>query len=112
MTGKSDKELFPSFYPEADENRVSSTFWDDFTIADAFGADAIKDTFNRAFGGWKSDYRYVTELAVVMNKKCWSWYRKNDVYGLLYHDLYYKVRDYAYSKFKGPEIEHYFKVTD
>ena len=26
-----------------------TTFWDDFTIAEAFGIDAIRDTFNRAF---------------------------------------------------------------
>lgn len=111
MTGKPDKELFPSFYPEADENRVSSTFWDDFTIADAFGVAAVQDTFNRAFRSWKSDYKYVTELAVVMNKKCWFWYGRRDDLGIIYHDLYFKVRDFA-SRYKGEAAEHYFKVTD
>lgn len=35
---------------------MQTTFWQDFTIADAFGIDAIKDTFNRAFKEWKDNY--------------------------------------------------------
>ena len=31
-----------------------TTFWDDFSIADAFGMVAIKDTYRRAFNEWKS----------------------------------------------------------
>lgn len=30
-----------------------TTFWMDFSIADRFGAAAVKDTFNRAFAEWK-----------------------------------------------------------
>ena len=32
-----------------------TTFWEDFTIADYFGKDAIQDTYNRAFKEWKSN---------------------------------------------------------
>ena len=71
MTGKSDKDLFPCAYPEWDEKRVSSTFWDDFTIADAFGTTAVRDTFDRAFREWSSNYRMLTELSVVLNHKLW-----------------------------------------
>lgn len=56
------------------ENEFSTTFWDDFSIADAFGVGAIKDTYNRAFKEWKSDYRYLTDLVIVLNHKCWYWY--------------------------------------
>ena len=34
-----------------------TTFKNDFTIADKFGASAVKDTFNRAFNEWKNNYR-------------------------------------------------------
>lgn len=34
-----------------------TTFWDDFSIADNFGIDAICDTYNRAFQEWKTDYK-------------------------------------------------------
>lgn len=36
ITGRSDKDLFVCFYPEWQEKRVSSTFWDDFSIADLY----------------------------------------------------------------------------
>lgn len=49
-----------------------TTFWDDFSIADNFGIDAVCDTYNRAFQEWKTDYKYLTELVMVLNWKIWS----------------------------------------
>lgn len=43
--------------------KPKTTFWQDFSIADRFGADAVKDTFNRAFAEWKTDHVYLTELS-------------------------------------------------
>ena len=34
-----------------------TTFYSDFSIADNFGIDAVKDTYKRAFKSWKSDYK-------------------------------------------------------
>ena len=39
-----------------------TTFYSDFSIADNFGIDAVKDTYKRAFKNWKSNYKYLTEL--------------------------------------------------
>lgn len=36
----------PYAYPY--EDGFSTTFWSDFSIADPFGKDAVRDTFNRA----------------------------------------------------------------
>ena len=44
-----------------------TTFYMDFTIADHFGIEAIKDTFNRAFEEWKTDYKYLTFLVLNLN---------------------------------------------
>jgi len=112
QTGKADKELFPSFYPDADEHRVSSTFWDDFSIADHFGDAAIRDTYRRAFAGWKSDYRYLTELTVVLNHKCWMWHERNETRSKLYADLYHKTNDYGKRTLKGDKARFFFKVLD
>ena len=49
-----------------------TTFWQDFSIADRFGVAAIKDTFTRAFNEWKHDYKYLTELVMVLNWKIWQ----------------------------------------
>ena len=56
----------------------STTFWQDFIIADRFGIPAVKDTFRRAFGEWKRDYRYLTDLVLVLNHKIWEHYEKNE----------------------------------
>ena len=50
---------------------LQTTFWNDFSIADRFGLSAIQDTFNRAFKEWKENYKYLTELVLVLNHKIW-----------------------------------------
>ena len=92
-----------------------TTFWEDFTIADAFGNEAIEDTYDRAFKEWKEDLVYLTELVIVLNMKCWQWYEKgNQRRSQLYSDLYYKTNDYAWD-FIGDDEEkgnYYFEMTD
>ncbi len=51
-----------------------TTFWEDFSIAERFGAEAIRDTYKRARAEWKNDRVYGTELSMVLNHKCWYWY--------------------------------------
>ena len=53
---------------------TKTTFYDDFTIADRFGINAVKDTFKRAFEEWKTNVEYVTELVMVLNHKIWHHY--------------------------------------
>ena len=42
-----------------------TTLYTDFSIADKFGVEAIKDTYKRVFQEWKHDYKYIIELARV-----------------------------------------------
>ena len=60
-----------------------TTFWEDFYIAERFGTAAIKDTYKRAFKEWKGNYKYLTELVMVLNQKIWRYYEKNDTYAYL-----------------------------
>ena len=53
---------------------LTTTFWEDFTIADRFGLNAVKDTYKRAFDNWHSNYVYLTELVIVLNHKIWQHY--------------------------------------
>lgn len=90
-----------------------TTFWSDFTIADAFGRAAIEDTFNRAFKEWKDNYVYLTELAIVTNWKCWHHYHdKRMDLSKVYSDMYYQCREYALNNLKGEELNYYWKNTD
>ena len=95
------------------EEQFSTTFWQDFSIADVFGVNAVKDTFNRAFKEWRSDYRYLTDLVMVVNHKCWQHYENgNNELSQLYSDLYYEADAYALDNLKGEELSYYFRVTD
>ena len=90
-----------------------TTFWDDFSIADRFGVHAIKDTFTRAFNEWKHDYRYLTELVLVLNWKCWYYHdKRNHEYRRLYSDLYYEASEYAGENLSGEAARYYFGITD
>lgn len=89
-----------------------TTFWDDFTIADRFGVNAVKDTFKRAFGEWKDNYEYLTELVLVLNHKIWQWYEKNDKLAEVYNELWRKADDYACSNLKGKELDYFYSTTD
>ena len=62
-----------------------TTFYQDFSIADAFGESAIRDTYNRSFNVWKNNYKYLTELVMVLNWKIWEHYLNKASYGNLYH---------------------------
>ena len=89
-----------------------TTFWDDFSIADKFGIEGVQDTFERAFDGWKDNYKYLTELVMVLNHKCWEHYEKNDLLSETYQRLFYKAADYAETNLSGDELSYYYKVTD
>ena len=89
-----------------------TTFWQDFSIADRFGVSAIKDTFKRAFNEWKSDYKYLTELVMVLNWKIWQHYETNDKYAELYNELWDEADLYAMENLKGDEAAYFFRTTD
>ena len=93
--------------------RVETTFNMDFAIADRFGVNAVKDTFNRAFKEWKNDAQYLTELVMVLNHRCWYWYDAGKMaLSKVYSDLFYKAQVYAYDHLKGEELKFFLEVTD
>lgn len=92
---------------------TKTTFWDDFSIADAFGMWAVRDTFKNAFKHWKNDTVYLTELVMVLNWKCWQHQEKgNNDLSNLYCDLFYKAQDYAYNNLKGDDLRYFLRTTD
>ena len=89
-----------------------TTFFEDFSIADEFGEEAIKDTWKNAFKAWKHNHVYLTELAIVMsNESCW-WWDKNKEISILYAELYRKTDAYCMEHLKGEELAFYINATD
>ena len=93
--------------------KMVSTFPSDFTIADKFGENAIRDTFNRAFNEWKSNYVYLTELVISLNWKIWEHYEKgNQEIAKVYNELWEQADNYACENLKGEELSFFYRVTD
>lgn len=91
---------------------LKTTFWDDFTIADRFGENAVQDTYNRAFAEWKSNHIYLTELAMVLNHKIWQYHQSNESLARLYDKLWRECDTWAIDNLEGKELEYYIYTTD
>lgn len=91
---------------------LQTTFWEDFSIADRFGLAAVLDTFNRAFREWKGDYKFLTELTLVLNHKIWQYYENRPDMAVLYNALWEQADQYAKENLKGNELSYYWEVTD
>ena len=89
-----------------------TTFWMDFSIADKFGINAIKDTYKRAFNEWKDNHVYLTELVMVLNHKIWQWYETNDAIARLYDTLWREADLWVQENLKGEELEYFYRITD
>jgi hypothetical protein len=92
---------------------LKTTFLQDFRIADKFGADTIRDTYERAFKEWREDVVYMTELTMVLNWQIWHhWENGNHEIGRLYDMLWRKAHSYCCDFFTGEDARYYFMVTD
>jgi hypothetical protein len=92
-----------------------TTFYLDLSIAECYGIDAIRDTFNKVKDEWLKNYKYWTEFVLCVNWKSWEWADRNNVeFGQLYADLYYGARKLFYDKYENDEeaCRYFFEVTD
>lgn len=79
-----------------------TTFWEDFSIADKYGVAGVKDTYKRAFSEWEDDYKFFTELTLVLNHKIWQHYESNRELAALYDRLWRAVS----AMHRGAEFRH------
>lgn len=92
-----------------------TTFWDDFSVAERFGKEAILETTEKCFKEWKSNYKYLTELIMVLNHKSWYWDSQNNNELMeLYSHLYYKYDDKAIKALNNNKtaLNYYFRTLD
>ncbi len=93
-----------------------TTFWQDFSIADKFGPAAVKDTFKLAFAERKDNYKYLTELVLVLNHKiAYHYSPKKDALNVmanLYNELWEEANNYANLHLEGEEYAYFYAMTD
>ena len=89
-----------------------TTFYEDFSIADAFSVNAIIDTYKLAFKAWKHDYKYITEFIMALNWKIHEHYGSNNKYAEVYDKLWRKADEWAMDNLKGEALQYYLETTD
>lgn len=94
-----------------------TSFWRDFSIAERFGVQAIRKTYQMAFEEWKGNCKYLTELVLVLNHKIFQYWVKDGTdeqnsMALLYNELYQRANIYALDNLHGEEAEYFYKCTD
>ena len=90
-----------------------TTFYTDLSIADHFGTDAIKDTFNNVMKYWSEDVVYITEFCLALNWKIWEHYDAgNTAYAELYDGLWRKCDDWCISHLHGDDLRYFIRTVD
>jgi predicted negative regulator of RcsB-dependent stress response len=90
-----------------------TTFFEDFSIADNYGIEAIKDTYKRGFATAKAlGYKYLTEFVMVLNWKAWEHNESDQEKSELYIKLYEEADKYAIENLKGEELSYFYTTTD
>ena len=94
--------------------KPKTTFWEDFSIAEAWGEKGIRSTFERAFKEWRKNYIFLTELVMVLNHKICQHYEPNKPCPIarLYDELWRRADDWACNNLKGHELEYFYDTTD
>ena len=95
-----------------DENRYKG-FWQDFTIAEASGVKAIRDTYNRAFKGWKNNVEYFASLVMTLNHKIWRHYEEgNETLTDIYNELWEKSYYWGLDNYKDEDAAYFIDFLD
>lgn len=90
-----------------------TTFYEDFSIADRFGYDAVRDTAKRGYETAKFlGYKELTELVMVLNHKVWEHYKTNPTLAEVYQDLWYELDGLMQETLKGEELQYYYRTLD
>lgn len=109
-----EEQLFERMASETGYQRIT-TFYSDLSIAEVYGASAIKDTYKNVCENWINDYKFFTEFVMCLNWKSWEMdKRKNLQLTQLYVDLYRKADELFYQHYANDEVAktYYFDVTD
>lgn len=95
------------------DTETCTTFAMDFSIADAFGPEAIRDTFADSLDYALSDARYFAELVMVLNHKIWEWYQVNEEITKVYDELWCKADSMInYDHFSKEDVQYILRYLD
>lgn len=103
-----------------------TTFYSDLSIADFYGENSVKETYDNVLSSWLEDYKYFTEFIMCLNHKAWEMdarsRNESDMFGSekterlceLYSVLYDKAYEKFFERYEGDKdvMNYYYKVMD
>lgn len=93
-----------------------TTFWQDFTLAEADGVRGVVETYERIMKEWSGNYIYLTELVMVLNWNIWYWHAGDSWYAKdlceAYNELWEKTDHYALDHLQGEELRYFLRTVD
>lgn len=92
--------------------KFESSFWEEFSIAENYGGDAVRKHYDLVFSQWKDNLKFLTELVLVLNIKIFIWYGVDDSIGKMYDQLWKETDGYALDTLKGEDLHYYLSTID
>ena len=93
--------------------KTVTTFYQDLTIAEAFGPKAVRETYARVNKEWRDNVEYYTEFILCLNHKIFEHHeKKNEELADLYNELWQDADSWAAANWTGEDYAYYFSVTD
>lgn len=89
-----------------------TSFFSDLSIAECFGVDAIRQTYNKVIRDWGNDIVYITEFTMCLNHKIWQLHEVDEPTAQVYDELWRKACEFVTSHFEGEDLSYYYRVTD
>lgn len=115
------QEWFSMYEMESFGYETKTTFYMDISIAECYGIEYIKKSYNDIIESWMDDYKFIAEFILVLNTKAWEWDARrskglNIPEGIVgvYSDLFYDLKDKVFDHYKDNEeaTNYIFKLID
>ena len=97
---------------EALDFHFESTFWEEFSIAEAYGPKGIREHYDLVFDQWRDNVKFLTELVLVLSLKINKWFMVDDELGLTYDALWRECDAWTLKNLKGDDLHYYLSTLD
>lgn len=118
-----EQAAWDSFTEDMGYNRIT-TFYGDLSVAECFGLNNIRESYNSIMKEWLGNVEYITEFIMCLNHKIWEFYEgkqllncgleKSKSIAQLYDELWNDAVQKFFERYKDDEDakEYYYRVTD
>ena len=105
------ESCFEQFLESVGKTR-KTTFFSDLSMAEWYGTNAIRDTYENVMNSWGENLEFMCEWVISLNQKIWQHYETNREIAKVYDELWRKADEFCCENFKGDELTAYLDYID